>query len=983
MPVLVRKLVIAAAADGLVVLPSGQRTQRITSGLQIDYSTHEIRPCSFDDYQTHQEPTISIESYGIVGLLSIASDSYVVSISGREEVASIRGKAVYVISSVSFIPLSSQTESQRAILGAKEALKKEFGGRSAGATADSDTSDDEEDHPAEGHEELDLPLLTTPKAAKGSRPVTPQTAHQRNTSVAEDVINKKGQYGRFAERWFSKKGWSVEKRRMQGMSTNVLEDSQASKDKGTEAREPTETAPAAKASDGPSDSLPPPEQSQASVAVGTHEIAKKFTPKLLQTTKLLLESRSFFFSYDYDITRRFGSQEVKSSELPLHRSVDPLYFWNHHLILPFTRGGYHTFVFPIMQGFVGQRIFTIEQASTGQAVSGAHENPEDIIKIQENATAVSDAHVSQGRQAFLITLISRRSIMRPGLRYLRRGVDDNGNTANSVETEQILSKPAWRASDKVFSFTQIRGSIPLYFSQSPYSFKPVPVLQHSFETNHIAFKEHFKDLVSRYGGIQIALLVDKHGGEAQIGQEYERHTEKLNDDNGISGTKIGFEWFDFHAVCRGMKFENVSLLMKSLTSSLDSFGVTVEVDGKLQTRQSGVLRTNCMDCLDRTNVVQSACGQRALEQQLKEEGLGINLQSDETTQWFNTLWADNGDAISKQYSSTRALKGDYTRTRKRDYRGAINDLGLTLSRYYNNIINDYFCQAAIDYLLGNVTSQVFEEFEANMMSGDPAMSMRKVRQNAIDVSSKIVISEGSEELVGGWTLQCPRENSTVRTHPFEEAVLLLTDAALYAVRFDWNMAKVSSFERVDLRSVTGITYGTYITSTLAASQMDEQRNVGFVVKYRPGKKDIARVNTRSLTSAVGNDGKTEAGSEGDADPSPTPACDTCDAEGADGLSTKDSASKLKILAFKALPARSSVASGDGQEAPLVVTEKEMVRSICEEIERAVWGGKATEQEREKGPGFVEERDIISLSEAKKGTGLLEQFTHSLKKLVWA
>ena len=40
--------------------------------------------------------------------------------------------------------------------------------------------------------------------------------------------------------------------------------------------------------------------------------------------------------------------------------------------------------------------------------------------------------------------------------------------------------------------------------------------------------------------------------------------------------------------------------------------------------------------------MQSACGQRALEQQLKEEGVGINLQSDETTQWFNTLWADNG-----------------------------------------------------------------------------------------------------------------------------------------------------------------------------------------------------------------------------------------------------------------------------------------------------------------------------------------------------
>ena len=69
MPVLVRKLVITAAADGLVVLPSAQRTQRAISGLRIDYSTHDIRPCSSDDSQTNEEPTISIESHGIVGTL--------------------------------------------------------------------------------------------------------------------------------------------------------------------------------------------------------------------------------------------------------------------------------------------------------------------------------------------------------------------------------------------------------------------------------------------------------------------------------------------------------------------------------------------------------------------------------------------------------------------------------------------------------------------------------------------------------------------------------------------------------------------------------------------------------------------------------------------------------------------------------------------------------------------------------------------------
>lgn len=270
-----------------------------------------------------------------------------------------------------------------------------------------------------------------------------------------------------------------------------------------------------------------------------------------------------------------------------------------------------------------------------------------------------------------------------------------------------------------------------------------------------------------------------------------------------------------------------------------------------------------------------------------------------------------------------------------------------------------------------------------MMSGDPAMSMSKVRQNAIEVCRKIVISDGSEELVGGWTLQCPHENSTVRTFPFEEAVLLLTDAALYAVRFDWNMAKVSSFERVDLRSVTGIILGTYVTSTLAASQTDEKRNVGFVVKYRPGKNDIARVNTRSLTSAITNDKKPEDAHEGNVDPEPAAACETCDLEETSEQRPPDSATNLKIIAFKALPARSSMASGDQQEATHAMTEEELVKTICEEVARSVSGAKPMEHGEKNAPNFVEERDIISLSEAKKGTGLLEQFTHSLKKLVWA
>lgn len=38
----------------------------------------------------------------------------------------------------------------------------------------------------------------------------------------------------------------------------------------------------------------------------------------------------------------------------------------------------------------------------------------------------------------LLALISRRMHLRAGTRYNARGIDDNGNVANFVETEQIV-----------------------------------------------------------------------------------------------------------------------------------------------------------------------------------------------------------------------------------------------------------------------------------------------------------------------------------------------------------------------------------------------------------------------------------------------------------------------------------------------------------------------------------------------------------------
>ena len=549
------------------------------------------------------------------------------------------------------VPLSSQSEAKKAIDQAKETSQAQ-----ASPHVDSDASDIEDFHVDDvaGENDQTPPVDTDLPIKEDSTKARPGLHERGSSNVAEDVIGKKGQYGRFAERWFSKKGWGVDKRRMQGMSTENIEKASSSED-GSRMVKPEPC------------NLGLSEQNTGSIG-HTQVVAHTLLPKLLRTTRTLLGSRSFFYSYDLDITRRIGHQVHKSSELPLHKSVDPLFFWNHHLLLPFIESGQHAFILPLMQGFVGQRSFTASKAAETSSSVAFEKQPEPSLDSVN----------------FLLTLISRRSVRRNGLRYLRRGIDDEGNVANFVESEQILSRTSWAKNEKIFSFLQVRGSIPIFFSQSPLSFKPTPVLQRSPETNQRAFERHFRSLVNRYGEVQIVSLVDKKGGESEIGRKYEESVMRLNAGDSLAGKKLGFEWWDFHSRCQGMAFENVNLLIEALESKLED---SVELGGTVQRRQTIVVRTNCIDCIDRSNVVQSAAGQKVLERQLTEEGSQINFLTSSATKFFNTLWADNGDQISRAYAGTSALKGDYTRTRQRNYRGAINDIGLSLSRFYNNLFN--------------------------------------------------------------------------------------------------------------------------------------------------------------------------------------------------------------------------------------------------------------------------------------------------------
>ncbi|KAH6859994.1 hypothetical protein AA0119_g12050 [Alternaria tenuissima] len=978
MPSLVRKLLIFAAVDGLVLQPSPPRNHppATQQAIKVDYKGN-VGPLLKDRREEDTAP-VSVEAHGIVGLLKVATSYFLISISDREQVALIRGKPIYKITNVALIPLSSQADADKAIVATRDHLKRR---NRAPGLDDEDTDSESEDGAPSVTDSIVEDSSSAPSEVKDTVTGQKGTAAQK-TSVAEDVIQRKGVYGRFADKWFSRKGWSADNRRLQGLSSeenlaakNVPQNVDSGMPKEEE-QPKTESKPDAIPTSDKDISEPVSPEAIPKALSGEKDAATvALLPKILQTTKMYFSSGNFFFSYDYDISHGIGQQQPSSS-VALFKQFDPLFFWNQHIISPFIDAGQHSFVLPVMQGFVGQRPFTIKTADgqSSSLVVDPSATPDDI-QLQSwhekqkgesqstteasNEAPTPDASLADGKD-FLLTLISRRSIKRAGLRYLRRGTDDEGCTANSVETEQILSVPTFSTTqDKIFSFTQIRGSIPLFFSQSPYSLKPQVSTWGSFETNAQAFKKHFLDLSSRYGDIYCDSLIDKHGTEAKIGELYEQHAKALNENGGIDGKgkQLGFEWFDFHNVCRGMRFENVSKLMDSIEPFMTSSGWVEISDDQVQRKQAGVLRTNCMDCLDRTNVVQSACARTALESQLSMGSYNIDLQNDPSTSWFNTLWADNGDAISRQYAGTAALKGDFTRTRKRQITGALTDFGLTLTRYYNNIVNDYFAQAVIDYLLGRATDTIFAEFEADMKSSDYFIDVRKVRQQAIERSAGIVIEDRDEDLVHGWTLSVPTAVNQVKTATFEEAVLLLTEKALYFCRLDWGTEKVREFERIPLENVQGLMRGVYITSTLAQRHTDADKNVGLIIRYRADTQgELVRRNTRALDSGAANDEQRKDDAKKD--------------------QKQDSAGRF--LAFKALPPRSSVPSSPGDTPE---NEGEVVKSVCDEIVRIAndmkKGGRDEDRTLE-----VEEKDIISLTDARKTTGYLEQFEYSLKKLVW-
>jgi len=281
-----------------------------------------------------------------------------------------------------------------------------------------------------------------------------------------------------------------------------------------------------------------------------------------------------------------------------------------------------------------------------------------------------------------------------------RGADDEGHVANFVETEQALLHEDGRQT----ALVQIRGSIPLQW-HSPVCLKYTPrVYFGDAAKGQAAAKKHVEELVEHYGpeGVVFVNLVNMKKDEQALGIRFKQAIDELADK------ALRYVWFDFHHECKKMKYGNLAKLLQEIEVEFGKHAFFARAaDGTITQVQQGVVRTNCLDNLDRTNVVQSIIGRRSLLMQLGEsKALALDgahvleapFPSFEKV--FKDVWGNNADAISVLYSGTGALKTDFTRTGKRTIRGALQDGVNSVMRFYKNNFVDATRQDALDLMLG-------------------------------------------------------------------------------------------------------------------------------------------------------------------------------------------------------------------------------------------------------------------------------------------
>ncbi|KAG5518751.1 hypothetical protein PMAC_002720 [Pneumocystis sp. 'macacae'] len=402
-------------------------------------------------------------------------------------------------------------------------------------------------------------------------------------------------------------------------------------------------------------------------------------------------NKTFYFSYSYDITHTL--QHNLTTHLSLRtrtlKDCNEMFVWNYNLLNTGVKclKNQSKWCIPIVHGFIDQ------------------------------------ANISVYGRSIYITLIARRSRHFAGARFFKRGVNSKGYVANDVESEQIVSEMLttsfytkdMKLNPKYTSYVQNRGSIPLFWSQDPNNMSPKPPIKLDIvDPFFSATALHFDNMFKRYRTPCIVVNLIK--SRERIKREsilLEEYTQAICYLNQFlpEDKKIKYIAWDMSRASktRGqdviLTLENIADDVLKATGFFHSkiSNILSKDNAKRLQLQEGICRTNCIDCLDRTNAAQFVIAKKALGYQLFALGIikepVLNYDTD-AINLLTEMYHDHGDTIALQYGGShlvRYFKYSGTIITFLSYKYWYIPLNIDHSLIKNDFYENIKCNKSIDF----------------------------------------------------------------------------------------------------------------------------------------------------------------------------------------------------------------------------------------------------------------------------------------------
>ena len=137
----------------------------------------------------------------------------------------------------------------------------------------------------------------------------------------------------------------------------------------------------------------------------------------------------------------------------------------------------------------------------------------------------------------------------------------------------------------------------MFWEQKGIQVSHVVKISRGIETALHATRKHFESLIENYQNIQVVNLLSQNPAspEYELCSLYKAAVASLP---GLS-SHLQYCGFDFHAVVKTDQYDQLYLLADALRCVISEYGYSLisSSDSKVIRQQSGVLRTNCLDCL--------------------------------------------------------------------------------------------------------------------------------------------------------------------------------------------------------------------------------------------------------------------------------------------------------------------------------------------------------------------------------------------------